>query len=327
MCQIPVIANRQTHVPQAFEQAVVGKIEGRFLPQRGHGSIEHRHDQILIVVGHAGVKIADLLHCGTGCIGVTAQPGVQKRAEIRTKRWRDCPDSAEIQQDDTGRGRIIPVIGKVGVRLHRAKFEQFAQNEMDQLCSQTVAHRLGCIHQGVERLALHIAHREYLRCAQVRVELRQHERVRPFQQLAKPGQMLSFGAVVGLVVQLALGLGHQGGDVHAARQKARQTHQGGHVVDVAVDAGTHAGILHLDRQIPSVQRLRPVHLPDGCGCKRADIETCETFVPPGSPSGIQDALQLFWRHVSGVVAQRRKNSGQVGRQHKAGVHRQHLAQL
>ena len=90
------------------------------------------------------------------------------------------------------------------------------------------------------------------------MQLGQREDVGPGQQARRSVRRCPrLGSIIGLGVQLALGLGQQRGEVHPARQKARQAQQRGHVVDVAVDAGAHAGILHLDRQVAAIAQRRP----------------------------------------------------------------------
>jgi hypothetical protein len=52
--------------------------------------------------------------------------------------------------------------------------------------------------------------------------------------------------VIRLLVQLPLRLRQQGLDVEPLRQDAEEAQQRGDIVDVAVDAGPHAGVLDLD---------------------------------------------------------------------------------
>jgi hypothetical protein len=54
--------------------------------------------------------------------------------------------------------------------------------------------------------------------------------------------MLRFGKIVGFGVQPAFGPGQKRSDARPAWQQPRQARQFGHVVNVTVTAGAHAGI-------------------------------------------------------------------------------------
>jgi ribosomal protein S18 acetylase RimI-like enzyme len=71
---------------------------------------------------------------------------------------------------------------------------------------------------------------------QVGVQLRQRVVGRIGQQLAVAAQVAGLAQVVGLVVQLALGIAQQGLDVHLLGHQAGHAEQRGHVVHIAVNA-------------------------------------------------------------------------------------------
>ena len=58
--------------------------------------------------------------------------------------------------------------------------------------------------------------------------------------------MAGFGQIVGLLVQLYFGFAQQRSQIHAAWHQTGQTQQRRDIVDIAVNAGPHAGILYLD---------------------------------------------------------------------------------
>ena len=155
----------------------------------------------------------------------------------------------------------------------------------------------------------------------------QYKGIGTAKQFCETAQMLRFSQIIGFGMQLALCLVQQGREVHRAGQQARQAEQGGHIVHIAVDAVPHAGILHLDCKILPVACNRAVNLPDRSRCKGAHIEPGKAAVPARPPFGVQNGLQLFWRHVLRIIAHARQNCRQLLWQDDPGIHRQHLPQL
>ena len=139
--------------------------------------------------------------------------------------------------------------------------------------------------------------------------------------------MLTFALVVRLLVQLALGLAQQGGDIQLPGQQAGDPQQGGDVIDVAVDAVPDARILDLDGQIVAGQRQGAVHLSDRGGGDGVEVELLELRLPAPAPAPVQGGLQLHLRHRPGVSPQPRQDVGKFGREHFARVHGDQLADL
>ncbi len=140
-------------------------------------------------------------------------------------------------------------------------------------------------------------------------------------------QVLGLAAVVGLLVELALGLGEQRREVERFRQQARDAQQRGDVVHVAVDAAPHAGILQLDRQLLAVAGARAMHLADRGRRARGEGEALEALLPALAPVRLQHLHHLAHRHGARVLAQAGEDVGELGRQEAAGVHRHQLAHL
>lgn len=139
--------------------------------------------------------------------------------------------------------------------------------------------------------------------------------------------MARLGDIIRLLMQLRLGLAQYRAEIRVAWDDARHAQEGRQIVDVAVDAGAHAGVLHLDRQIAAVMRLRAVHLPDRGGGEGAQIKAFEAPIPSAAPGGIEHRLQLLGRHMRRLGAQGGHDRGHLGRQDKARIHREHLPQF
>ena len=140
-------------------------------------------------------------------------------------------------------------------------------------------------------------------------------------------QVLGLAAVVGFLVELALGLGEQRREVERLGQQAGDAQQGGDVVHVAVDAAPHAGILQLDRQLLAVAGARTMHLADRGRRARGEGEALEALLPALAPVRLQHLHHLAHRHRARVLAQAGEDVGELGRQEAAGVHRHQLAHL
>ena len=89
--------------------------------------------------------------------------------------------------------------------------------------------------------------------------------------------------IIGLGMQLLLGLREQLIELEPLRQQPEQAQHPDHVVDIAVDALAHLGVLNLDRQIPPVGAQGPVHLADGGRCQGLEGEALEPLFPAGTP--------------------------------------------
>ena len=147
------------------------------------------------------------------------------------------------------------------------------------------------------------------------------------EQLAEARQVRRLVRIVGLFVQLRLGVGQHRVDVELGRQQPGELDQRGDIVDIAVDALAHAGILHLDRKVAPVECLCAVHLADRGGGDGPEIEAGKALFPAATPVLIEHIAQLALRHVLRIGAQPAQYIGQLGRKEIAGVHRHQLAQL
>ena len=91
---------------------------------------------------------------------------------------------------------------------------------------------------------------------------------------------LRFGEVVGLLPQLARGLGCDCRDVDVVRQQLRaRRRSSGEIVDVAPDRARHARVLDLQRQFAAIDRARAMHLADRRGGNRLVVEVLEALLP------------------------------------------------
>ncbi len=133
--------------------------------------------------------------------------------------------------------------------------------------------------------------------------------------------------IIGFLVELALGLHQQRRDIDAARQQPRDAQQRRDIVDIGIDAGGDAGILHLDRQHAAIGQLGAVDLADRCGRDRMRLEMAEAPPPVAPPFGGEHLVELRRGHVVRIVAQPRHDRAQLGREQIARVHRDHLAEL
>src|SRR6056297_1126304 len=128
-------------------------------------------------------------------------------------------------------------------------------------------------------------------------------------------------------MELLSGLFKERCQIGAAGHHPGNAQQHRQIVDVAVDAGAHARILHLYRHLVTVTRLRAMHLTDGGGRERADIETIETPAPSLAPFLVEHGSQLPRWHVRRVGLQGRQYGRHFRRQDNSGIYRKHLAQL
>ena len=191
----------------------------------------------------------------------------------------------------------------------------------------TVAGGLGGVGQRLDRAAVDEIHRQNVGRAELIVGHRQAEFVAPRQIGGIEAHLRGLVQIIGLGMQLAARLVHQGGQVDPLRHQAGDAQQKAHIVDVAVDAVAHAGILHLDRQVAPVAGLRAVHLPDRCRRDRPDLKAGEMAQPARPPGPVQHRLQLLGRHRIGIGAQPRHDLRQFGGQKVTGLHRHQLAHL
>ena len=159
-----------------------------------------------------------------------------------------------------------------------------------------------------------------MRCAQIRMEVGKAEHVRPSEQVVKGLQVPGLRKIIGLLMQLELGLLQQRREIHVLRHNARKSQERRNVVDVAVDAGAYARILDLYRQVAPVVRLCAMQLPDRGGRERADVEAREVLLPTNAPLGVQHALKLLGGHVRGPISQRGHNRGHLRRKNNACIH-------
>ena len=139
--------------------------------------------------------------------------------------------------------------------------------------------------------------------------------------------MPRLGQVVRLLVQLALRLGHQTGDLDLEGEQVEQPQQDGDVVDVAVDRARHARVLHLDREVAAVRGARAVHLADRRRGDRLRVEALETPRPARTPFATEHAMQLRARHRARARAQRRQGARELRRHHVLAFQGQELAEL
>ena len=127
--------------------------------------------------------------------------------------------------------------------------------------------------------------------------------------------------------KLVTGVGEQGLDIELGRQQPGHAQQGSDVVHVAVYAGGHPRVLHLEHNFPTIRRHRPVHLADGGGGQRLHLKAVKQLLPIGSVSIEHHLAQLLGRHVPRVGAQASQDIGQFPRQEIPGVHGQYLPHL
>ena len=99
----------------------------------------------------------------------------------------------------------------------------------------------------------------------------------------------------------------------------------GDIVHVAVDAGGHTRVLHLEHDLAAIRRQRPVDLADRRGRQRPGLETVEQLFPVRAVGVGHDLVQLLGGHVARIRAQSGENIRQLPRQEIAGVHGQDLA--
>ena len=117
------------------------------------------------------------------------------------------------------------------------------------------------------------------------------------QQRGIAAQLLGLAVIIRLFAQLLLRFVEQWRNVEAGGQQTGQAQQGGHVIDVGINAGGNAGILHLDRNHPPIGQLGTVHLPDRGGGNRRRLEPGKPAAPILAPFGDQDLIKLGRRHV------------------------------
>ncbi len=146
-------------------------------------------------------------------------------------------------------------------------------------------------------------------------------------ELAIALQVAGLELVVGLLLELPLRLADDLGDVELDGQDARQAQQAGQVVDVAVDAAGDAGVLDLERQLAAVPRDGPVHLPDGGGRDRLEVELAKALLPALAVGAAQHAPHLGGRHGVRRGAQHRQRVGELGRQQVVALEGEELPQL
>ena len=205
--------------------------------------------------------------------------------------------------------------------------EDLVEQQLEQQRRHPVALGLGGGLQIVERMPFDPRHHQNVRGAQLGDHLGQREVRVIGEQAAVMLQVGGLLEVVGLVVELALGLVEQRRDVEAGRQQARDAQQRRHVVHVAGDAAGDARVLHLDRQPAAVEGLGRMHLADRGRRHRGERELAEGARPVLAPGGLQHLHQLAHGHRLGICAQAGEDLGQLGGQQVAGVHRQELPDL
>ena len=314
-------------VLQIARQPTCAEIERAIQPERRKPVAGHGHDGFAHRRRRIGRQDADARHRVQQRSIIADQPGGQQRAISVADVIRHHPRRAEVEQHQPARVQIIAIIGEVGIGLHHPPIEQFGHEDAQHQRHQPVAFGLGQGGGLVDGDAFHVAHGQYGRARQVGGEL-WHHHLRPIGgKRAIAGQHLAFAGVVCLFVQLALGFVQQRFHRKTRRQQARKLYQRRHIVDIGINAGRDAGILHLDRQIAPIQCHGAVDLADRGRRNRRHVEPLELRAPVRPPAGHQHLLQLLFRHRIGFGAQASENVGQFARQHLAAVHRNQLPQL
>jgi hypothetical protein len=161
------------------------------------------------------------------------------------------------------------------------------QHQVEQRGQHRVALLLRRFCQGVDRPPRDIVHRQDAGGGQL-FHRRGHQEARVVgQQIAIVAHLRRLAHIVGLFVQLALGLFQQRRDVERGGQQVGQAQQRGHIVHIGIDAGGNARILHLDRQFAAIGQAGPVDLPDRGGGQRARVEVGKAAAPVRAPFGIE----------------------------------------
>ena len=125
----------------------------------------------------------------------------------------------EVQQNESTRAGVIAVVGKIRVGLNQAELKDLAQQQVKQQIHHAVAHGLRCVNQRFNRYASHVVHGQNVLGGQIGVQFGQRKRRCVDQQVAIALQETALLQVIGLIVQLALGVPQQRLDVHFLGQE------------------------------------------------------------------------------------------------------------
>ena len=342
--EIALHAQLEPGVAQAQRQVAGAEVVGAGVAQRLAGGGEEVDHGVALGGVDVLLEIADCLRRLAHRGAVAAHRARHQAAVGLDHRLGVGPGGAEIEQHEAAAGGVEAVVGEVGVGLDEAELEQLAEQQADQEARDAVAQRLvGGLRVGdgrprvgdgrlrlcerLHRHALDPAHRQDVAARERIHRVRQHEVLRVAEQAAEAVQVLGLAAVVGLLVELALGLGEQRREVERLGQQAGDAQQGGDVVHVAVDAAAHARVLQLDRQLLAVAGARAMHLADRGRRARGEGEALEALLPALAPVRLQHLHHLAHRHGARVLAQAGEDLGELGRQQVAGVHRHQLPDL
>jgi hypothetical protein len=116
-------------------------------------------------------------------------------------------------------------------------------------------------------------------------------------------------------------------DVQARWQDVGEAAEAQKIVEVAVDAARHTGVLHLHCNHPAVQHARRVHLPYAGRRNGLHLEMAELRTPPWTQLRVQSVEQLLLRHGVGALSHTVQDGGPLRRHHALVLHAQHLPQL
>ena len=156
---------------------------------------------------------------------------------------------------------------------------------------------------------------------------RHHEARLAGDELRVALEEAAFGLVVGLLRELALGLGRHAGHVDAQRQQVEEAQQHGHVVHVARDRAGHAGVLDLEREDAPIRGRRAMHLPDRGGGHGLPLEVREALLPALAVLAAEHAADLLHGHGCGLRTQHGERLGELRRQDVIALQRHELPDL
>ena len=304
-----------------------GEIVGPLLTHGLKGEQEQLQHQLAILAVLVPHGVADAIRRGHHLVAVPRQGRGQQLAVIVDEARLEAAGGTEIQQHDLPAFLPVLVVGKIGIGLHHAQLEQLHEHQLHQGAHHPVALGLGQVDDGLDGLAGDIGHGQHRLAGQLRQHMGHQEALVFRQQVAEGLQELGLLVVVGLILELALGVFQQGLDVQFHRQQAGHAQQRGDIVHVAVYARRHAGVLHLEHDFAPVRGHGPVHLADGGRRQRLHLEAVKHLLPVFPVGLVHHLAQLDHRHVAGVRAQPGENIRQLPGQEIAGVHGQDLPHL
>ena len=317
----------QADIADARGQGRAAEIVGAFMAQRLAGCLKNIQHLALVVRRDIGLEIADFDGRRRQVFKIAALPGPQQAAVGFNAARREMPRGAEVEQHQPAARLVVAIVGEIGIGLHAAKLEYFAEQQLKKEAQHPVALGLRRRVEGFDRYAVHETHGQDVRRGQRAMHGGQREIAVVGQAAAIALQVGRFLQVVGLVVQLPLRFFEQGREIEGARQQAGDAEQRRHVIDIAGNALPHAGILHLDRQALAALQLRRMHLANRRGGQRGEGKALEMPVPARPPGGFEHRHQLAHRHGLRIGAQPGQDGRQFGRHQVAGIHRQQLPDL